>query len=194
MLRKSGECAFRTTGTLARRLKLPCCGRRVTRADRRRSSRPRNSVAGRSRARSLSRHGSQMAREGIGEPNVHLAREPSLSDAPPLDLLSSTTAAAHLRPPQRSRVRRPAGSQPSAADRSSGSRGVQSQLRSLARAECAADPARAGYDVLRGGVMLRWPQHGCMARRGGSPSWIRPRPCVTQAGLLRNFNPFLRGS
>ena len=147
----------------------------MTRAGRRRSSRSRDSVAGRSRARSLSRHSSQMARDGIGEPNVRLARELSLSDAPPLDLPSSTTAAAHLRPPQRSRVRRPAGSQPSAANRSNGSHGVQSQLRSLARAECAADPARAGEDVLSGCAMLRWPQHGCMARRGESPSWIRPR-------------------
>ena len=53
--------------------------------------------------------------------------------------------------------------------------GVKSQLRSIARAERAADPAKASDDVLSGCAMLRWPQHGCMWRGEEGRHWIRPR-------------------
>ena len=67
VLGKSGECAFRKTGTRSRRRTKPPRGRRVTRADRGWSLRSRLSVAGRSRARSTSQHGSLLPENGDGE-------------------------------------------------------------------------------------------------------------------------------
>ena len=142
------------------------------------------------RARSLSRHGSQMARDGIVEPNVHLARELSLSDAPLLDL----PYRAVLRLISARHSGRECAGLPTASHQplivQTDRVGVQSQMRSLARAECAADPARAGKDVLSGCAMLRWPQHGCMARRGGSPSWIGLRGLGDPGWAFAEFKPF----